>query len=548
MAFSITATILAVLFLSAMASAEVTDESSFSLQQIDEHAAKMRSMNFTWLGGTSFEGGLSRENVTGVGLSAFRAALAKGGFKIQLDRLTNMNFSWLNGTSPEDGLGRGNVGGGDILAFKTALEKDGFTVQLGELKTVNIFDLVNQGVVFSCNGNNPSSLYKAYVLPPAPGQTAPNIFSDKMNMSTTYRLRPDEALVYIGKTPPNCTYFSYQTFQQYHYYPVEGRFEKIFGNTGDTINLLTANTSGKSQADPFDKAIMIVSTADMGINDRIRDAALSSGYLPDIFNTEIIPSDILSMGVDARSDAFTFLNRMAFFQNQTSERAYMNETPGVVLRITPNQSSELKPYKLPEIRVRGNGNASELNLMPALSELRAAILKKYGEGNATELVTHVWLTEGYDALQRGINVIGVTRDTTYMNTTPFKLGDGPGQFLIVYGVNHAATGKATYSNLGIYGTKLDNGVVAVGNNRFEGTADEFIPGNPAARYLYVWKVARNCSEEGNCTEVPTGPGSYGIGLNETAYMGFRAYAEKATEVGPSYTEIAYDRAILFGGR
>lgn len=293
---------------------------------------------------------------------------------------------------------------------------------------------------------------------------------------------------------------------------------------------------------------MIVSTADKGIDNRIRTAAISSGYTPDIFNTEILPSNILRMGVDAESDGFTFLHRMAFFQDQTSGSDYLNETPGVVLRITPKQPAKLNPYSMPKLRVRGNGNASELDLMPALSELRAAILKKYGEGNATELITHIWLTEGYDAMQRGIDVIGVTRDTTYLNTTPFKLGGDPSQFLIIYGVNHAATGKASYSNLGIYGVKLDNGVISVNNKKFNGTAEEYIPDNPAAKYLYVWKVARNCNGDGNCTEVPTGPGSYGIGLNDTAYMGFRAYVESETEVGPSYTEIAYDRAIKFGSK
>jgi len=477
----------------------MTNESSFNLEQVKEHMALVRSMNFTWL----------------------------------------------NGTSPEDGMPRGNVAGGDILAFKAELEKDGFTVQLGELKTVNIHDLVNQGVVFTCNGNNAGALYKSYVLPPAPGQTVPNIFSDKMNMSTTYRLRPDEAIIYIGNTPPNCTYFSYQSFQQFHYYPVEETFKKIFGNVGDTINLLTANISGKSQSDPFDKAIMIVSTADMGIDNRIKAAAISAGYAPEIYNTEILPSSILNMGVDVKSDGFTFLHRMTYFSNQTEEKDYMNETPGVVLRITPNQSAELNPYSMPELRVRGNGNASELDLFPALSLLRAAILEKYGKENATELITHVWLTEGYDALQRGIDVIGVTRDTTYLNSTTFKLGDDPSEFLIVYGVNHAATGKASYSNLGIFGARLDNGVAGVDNRRFEGTAEEYLPGNPAAKYLYVWKMTRNCSGEVNCTEVPTGPGSYGIGLNDTAYIVFRAYNEKETAVGPSYTEIAYDRVLKF---
>jgi len=37
--------------------------------------------------------------------------------------------------------------------------------------------------------------------------------------------------------------------------------------------------------------------------------------------------------------------------------------------------------------------------------------------------------------------------------------------------------------------------------RFGGTAEEYIPGNPAAKYLYVWKMARDCDGDGNCTEV-----------------------------------------------
>jgi hypothetical protein len=493
-------TILAGLCLAQTSTSGMTDEKQASLQQFKEHMAKVKSMNFTWL----------------------------------------------NGTSPEDGMARGDLGGGDILAFIEALEEDGFTVQLGELKTQNVFDLVNEGIVFSCNGNNAGAFYKAYVLPRAPGQIAPHPFEDKMNLSIGYRLGPDEAIVYIGKTPPSCTYFSYQTFQYFHYYPIEGKFKKIFGNVGDTINLLTANTSGGMEGDSFDKDIMIVSTADRGIDNRVKAAATSSGYDPDIFNTEILPSNILRMGVDVYSDAFIFLQRMTYFQNETSGADYLDETPGVVLRITPNQSVEPDPFPMPELRVRGNGDATELDLMPALFELRAEILEKYGEENATELITGVWLPEGYDAMQRGMDVIGVTRDTTYLNTTPFVLGDDPDQFLIIYGVNHEATGKATYSNLGIYGAKLDNGVASVNNRRFEGTAVEYIPDNPAAKYLYVWKMARDCNGEVNCTEVPTGPGSYGIGLNETAFVAFRAYVENGTNVGPSYSEIAYDRVIKFG--
>jgi hypothetical protein len=75
-----------------------------------------------------------------------------------------------------------------------------------------------------------------------------------------------------------------------------------------------------------------------------------------------------------------------------------------------------------------------------------------------------------------------------------------------------------------------------------------IPDSPAAKYLYVWKLALHCDNASFCTEVPYGQKSRGIELNETAFMGFRAYIEKETAVGPDNREMAYDRVILFKPR
>ena len=479
------------------ASNKMTNESSMNLELFISHYQKMLASNFTWLGNDSLD------------------------------------------------IDNGNIAGGDVQAFKTELEKSGFTVQFGGLKLMNVFDLVDAGILFSCNGNNPEAPYKVHVLPPAPGQSLPNAFTDKNNMSAVYRLRPDEALVFIGTTPPECTYFSYQTFQYYHYYPAEQLFRKTFCNIGDTINFRTIKTNG-TDGNPFDKATVIVSTADKGIDERVREAAKSAGYLPDMINTETLPSSILRMGVDKYDDSFILLHRMYSFKDEDAGKAYLNNLSGIVLRITPNETASINAYPMQQLRVRETGNGSELDLMPALNDLRQAILDRYGKQNATELVTSLWFTEGYDAIQRGVNILGAGRDAAYLNTSTFALRDDPDEFLIVYGVNHAASGKALYSNLGIYGSKLDNGVIAVDNNKFAGTAEEYLPGNQAAKYLYVWKLGRRCDNESNCSQVPWGQGSRGIELNDTAYLGFRAYVQNETNVGPSYTDLAYDRAILFG--
>jgi hypothetical protein len=92
-------------------------------------------------------------------------------------------------------------------------------------------------------------------------------------------------------------------------------------------------------------------------------------------------------------------------------------------------------------------------------------------------------------------------------------------------------------------------VAAVDSTNF-GTAEEFLPGNPLAKYFYVYKIARHCDRGDSvpCIEVPTGPGAAGIPLSQPALIGFRAYLEPSTKVGPTFEEVLYDRAIKFNPR
>ncbi len=439
----------------------------------------------------------------------------------------------------------------DIRAFRSALEEDGFIVQEGILSYFDIIGLYNKGLIQSCFGNNPATPYVAFWLPPGPGQTGRSILETPGGLAVDWHLRPDEAVVYIGKTPPECSYFSYRSYVFDKFYPNEGVYKRIFGDLGDALNLRTIKTEGTpdgTDGDPFDETALIISTADRGIDERVRTAAELAGYPSSIMNTDVIPSSILNMGLDNSSDTFAFVIRVNFFKDEAAGDAYVNDPPGTVLRITPSEPATLDPYKVPELRVRGTGNASELDLMPDLNELRRAILDRYGDLRATELETHVWLytpAQGYDGIQRGANVFGSNRDTFYLNTTPFTLGDDPDEFLIVYGVNHAATGKATYSNFALYGADILNGVGCVNSQDLSSTAKEYLPENPDAELFYVWKVARNCSGDPHCLEIPWGVKAYGIELDQPAYVGFRGYLEQNMTVSSSYDEILYDRVIKF---
>ncbi len=462
----------------------------------------------------------------------------------------------------------------DVTAFKQALEKDGFIVQQGATGFFDVIKLYDMGVLHNALGNNPSTKYLSYFVPPAPGQNVPEELTEiastlgiNLDAGAFWNLGPDEAVVFVGRTPPECRYFSFDLQLVERTYGNEPRW--IFSNIGDTVNNLVINTEGTpngTAGGPFNQTTVIVATADRSIDQRIRAAALSAGYPDNIFNTLVLPSSMLNLGVENNSDTFLIGIRPAFYEDKQAGDNYLDNTPAIVFRVTPNLTTKLDPYDYPKLRVRGTGT-TEFDLMADLEQLKKAILNKYSNLNATELPTS--MTVPSDGIQRGIDAMGPDNDACYLwtsNLTPFSptppfpdlskyydfqphptvtLGNDTNEFIIIYGVNHVATGKATYASATIYGAAGWNGVGTIHDANFNGTAEEYLPDNPNAKYLYVYKIARNCSDDAHCFEVPTGPGAYGIALDQSLMIFWRMYLEKATKTGPSYSEIVYDRAIKF---
>jgi hypothetical protein len=469
-----------------------------------------------------------------------------------------------------------NVKTGDVKAFQQALEDDGFVVQQGELVFFDIIKIYNEGLIPSVYGNNPSTPYLAYFMPPAPshkvnerGAMIAKVLGKSGNATVYYSLRPDEAIVFVGRTPPECRYFGFDVDLFHRTIKNETRW--VWSNVGDPLNNAVIKTEGTPNGlsgNPFNQTTMIVTTADKGIDRSIRAAAQSAGYSEDVINTQVLPSTILNMGLENDSDTFVMFIRPALFRDKKAGNDYINNTPAIVLRVTPKDSTKIDPYNMPELRVRGTG-ITEFDLMDDLGELRKAILNTYDGLNATELPTSQWVPEGIDGIQRGINSFGPTNDACYLwtanqtissSTPPFcnisqfygfsrnpriTLGNDPNEFIIVYGVNHKATGKATYSNFAIYGADVWNGVGAITDQYLNGTAEAYLPDNPNEKYLYVYKVARNCSGGLHCYEVPSGVKAYGIELGQPLAIAWRIYLENSTKTGPSYSEIVYDRAIKF---
>ena len=454
---------------------------------------------------------------------------------------------------------------GDMDAFLAALEADGFAIEEVRLVKMDLFALCEQGYIPDCYGNNASVPYMAVLMD-----------DEDMPVYGVIRLQPDEALVVVGQTPPEMRYFSYRTYLTQRYdlsemtreryyalstetpvsFPPEDAmsgpgYMRIFTSMGDTINNLSIKTAatpdGEGEA-PFNSQMMIISTPDGGTDSRVRAAANRAGYSQQIINTDVIPSAVLNLGTGDTDDLLTFVHRMAAPVDEAELNAYMDDPPVRVFRLTPTGETEIDPFLTPRMRVRGTGE-TEMDLMPAMKELGQAILDTYqAEGyTSKELVTKPWLPETFESIQRGFNALGEIRDTAYLYTESFMLPDDPHVFAIAYGVDHSKTGKSLYSNVSVYGQQYVNGVAGDFNEAFAGSSELYLPHHPQGDMLYVVKIARDCSGEQYCIQVPYDEEKpcYTANLDNDVYVVFRSYLEPETMAGPIPVELILDRVIVF---
>jgi hypothetical protein len=449
--------------------------------------------------------------------------------------------------------------GGDLNKLLDLLDKGGFYIQESEYSYTDAIALCNAGVLKSAQGNNVGAPYLAYKLPPAPGQTTQNMFADSRGWAYSYRLRPDEAILQVGRTPPESRYFSYQSYLSQRYIPAAQNYIPMFDSLGDSFNILTVHTQGGEKG-PFDQPVVFITTADKGVDATLRTALGNAGYPAAIINTDVIPSSIVNMGLDADDDLFQFLSRTALPKDQGALDAYIKNPGSKVLRLTPRTPPRLAPFPAPVLRVRGTGE-TEIDLVPAVNELRSAILARYANLKATEILLHPYIPEGYTAIQSNLNLLGDTRDTAYFSTLTPEQWTGPDdarmgaaftldsdEFIIVFGVNHQTTGKATYSSCTVYGMRYLNGVATVFNDAYQGSAGDYLPDHPQVQNLYAWKIARKANGDLHCLEIPSGPLRYGIEPDDRIAIATRNYLEKETKVGPAHLELALDRIIKFSPR
>jgi len=440
--------------------------------------------------------------------------------------------------------------GGRVAKFQTALEQDGFSVRAGMISTVDWAGMY-------CKGERADAGYvnrAPYLMIQVPESAA------RPAAVENFKLRPDEAIVLIGPTPPPVKYFGFNAFLATRFYPDEPSGTQrrwLVATLGDAINNATIKTAGPT---PFGTPVVVIFTPDRGTDARIRSALQRTGYPPAIINTMVLPSSMLKLGESDTADELTLKMRIGLVEGSPEPlEAYVRDagTAVKVLRVTPTTAVKADPFPVPPLRVRGTGQ-TEMDLLSKVEQLRAGIIAANPGMHATDILSMPVGYEGYDYIQRRTAPGADSRDNVFLaagyipqfgSNQRVTLADD--EFLVVYGVNHVATGKASYASVNVYASEFAKlSIGQVFHDKFAGTAAPYLPsGDPAVSRLYAVKASRNCGGEPNCIPLRVDACPV-LTLDDDTALGFffRMYLEPATRTGAAMQEIVYDRAIKFSPR
>lgn len=431
----------------------------------------------------------------------------------------------------------GSNGGGAPTSLGETLEAAGFAVQAADFHVIDLASCCDEGR--SCSGNNPTSPYGAFYLPPSPEQTAAEETVEPDGTSNAFRLRADEAVVWVGTTPPPAAYFGFTAYLVSSVY--DGERKTPFASLGETLN---SGVVEGALGEAFNTPIAVIVTPDATTDARVRTALEGTGLSPaGIFSVPFDPS-AGTLGLEADASTYGVLFRVALFDDAEEGAAYLANLPGVLYRITPTERGQLDPKPKPAARPK-NDVMENPDLAASLDALEEAVRAANPNFNGQSMLLTQGVPDPAACVAEGSGCAGDNRDTNYPSTLPQPFFADPDEFFIVLGVDHRATGKTAYSNFSLYAIDHLVGLVGVSDRDFEGTGVDWLPNDPLAPELFAWKIARDCGDDPSCTVIPLGTCPDGLGAGDLGVIAFRTYLEPETNTAPDVATLIPGRVLHF---
>lgn len=445
-----------------------------------------------------------------------------------------------------------------VTRFQDELASSGYVSQPATEVLADLNRRYCEGATFSAVWPNPLTPYLVAVMPEVPGQ------APAANAPLSWRLRQDEAIVIIGVTPPPEAYYSIDLSM------MRGPLQTgpvLWVAIGDPVNNQSVRTSGSTA---YDNLFALVIAGHRRTQSEVDDM-LSAAGLGGATNDMTIPPAMFRLGLDEGADEFLLGMRTAVPDAGYEEALddYRATPPLQVLRVRPQGDSADEtepvyapdPLPVPPLRVSGTGT-TELDLNPSLQLLRQRIIDEYPGYEAHDVVLERRVGESGPGLQANMvtdspllpGAQNASNDAQYLISPNISLPDDA--FLVAYGTNHAATGKASYASVSVNADA--EGWVSLAttqSDQLKGSAHDFIADDPNADLLYAWVFSR-AGDSGptgsHVTLLPTTDTDFcaQYGASRPVDMGTiqvvtRAYMEPATGSRPALSELLLDRALLF---
>lgn len=308
-------------------------------------------------------------------------------------------------------------------------------------------------------------------------------------------------------------------------------FHSTKAELGDPTNNAVIQTTGGPH-DPFSKTTLFVSTGDQLAFLRVREAFREAGHPELATNLDTLPSELVHFRNEGlpwaldRSDTLAWQFRVNEFINPSDSAAYLDKSwPVFLLRAKPDEEEgggkPPIPLITPPLKARGTGESEEW-LRPALNELVAAVETHMATERDLVLVHTFPLAPLIPDAARCISDVSYcpvsmpipaynltacnptcdwfTRDSLY--STPPSESDflnfllPRGRVLVVVGINHAALGKATFTNFlmtGIRNPERPGHTPNFSSSHLAGSGQYFLSSQrPESFFLYAQELSRDC--------------------------------------------------------
>lgn len=425
---------------------------------------------------------------------------------------------------------------GRIDVLRAALAADGFTVADGSFSKFDLSNCCDPG--YSCYANNPVSPYLTVKVPSAPGQVVGNDSPD------TFRFQSDEALLLVGTTPPPAAYFGFTPYL-FDRDNGAGSRVRVFASVSETLNHEVIGVEGGPGV--HQRPTVIIVCADAAVDARVRAALASAGYPAGSVNTLVFDPTVARFGLDAADDQFMVLGRIALPDVTADLDAYVARPPFTVLRLTPATAAP-SPFARPPSRTKGTLD-SEASLARSVGLLDLALRARFNATHdATEISVSALAPNPYACISGLKECLGDNRDTTYPSSEAFAW-PGAGDFVVVFGVDHARTGKVTYASAAVLASDHQAGITSATSRDWPGSAVVIAPSVPNVDQLYAYAFARADVGGGLLTRtVSTAGCPSGIADGASARIMFRTYVEPGFATAPDPSTLILDRVLLFRAR